>query len=1253
MTKIGVFTTNGVLRETKIGACCVVRDDNHWLIEWLAYHYTTLPLTHLILAVDPKSKTSPQEILTRWKSRIKIKLWRNWTNIDVPSDAVEATDTERFRNRQKLTYTKCLKKMKAQGVDWVLLTDTDEFIRPGIGYMRLSDQLESRQDNIAGKKCITVPRYEVSSNDVDRAHSNRRMLTTRFFFRENRPILDRAHLHISGKNIVNVKALNESDININKIPESVHEILPYCGLSQAVSQDLPMIYHYAGTLEQFSYRDDVRNEKERKKHNFRGNHADLLDTSLSSWIGDFVRLVGPDEARYLLDGVGEVGWQVSNHSTINAAQFFQTIGYSVDATSTEDSALSEDLSPLSLDNHSESAISSGVSDDSRATTLHVLMGLSGSDAGFLSEVEIALKSILINAPLERDMQVHFLADSAACKAVLQVLRRIDVASWRTRNKISFVLHNVESRIERWIDKINHVYENERKEKNVFRHTIGAYFRLFANEILDGDVQNVLYMDSDVVIVANLDELWRHANAEKVFHWGKNSLCSGFMIMNVQKLAEIWDRMPLLGPWKPTDTPGDQIILRSFHSKFPEMVGSLPIEWDISARNGFMGNSERSYLKSDPRKVAEWLKSGAGMLHFNGGGESAESYYKVHPQFSGKYNDTFGLAKFYVDIPWPWVRFLMKSMTRHSISYAPLIVEENRSIPAHTMAEDSFGPPLVSTLSDDTGIVGPVDLSAVLFSAMECTRQFKNWGNAWKTELVSRPYVKSPFAYKEACREMALHSDLVKEAQALIGHDDIMVASMSPLSKPPGWQHRWHSDVESVVDASCTEHVWTAWLPAWGGSEEAGLHFITHTSNSSVLAQTYLEELGLKQCKSCEESKDQKRFEEVGEVLLLHAKTQDENSRYIRVPAKFGQAWFFKGTTFHGSINRSDETRQAFQFHFMPSNCRFRRHRMERNTWPHPEELIKELPVVIPVLGNASSAPFVTKGADTGHGIEPFPLNNWLFPDMRKPEKVFYKYDRTNHLVRKAIQHIVNLPQVFSFENDWIDLPCTKEGDSASGIIDMTKCKQPMFEGGTRLLRHMEYHASQLRKNSAAHSLRFHEEFELLYVARGKVILSLAQTAPHDSVLYRKEVTAGGLAFYPAWQAHGVTAVEEPQAAYIAIRWIGKASEELVPASSVKLWEDLDSGHIGHIKPTEVSELQNLSVVVQTVGNEKALSTLSINAGEDTLVLATRGSIGFQGKEIKSPGTVFIPSTDEPSTADIVEVFSGGRALVVRIRPKHQ
>jgi hypothetical protein len=58
--------------EDDFSACLLVMDDNHYLIEWLAYHYHALNLQNLILVTDPNSQTSPTAILERWKDLMDI-----------------------------------------------------------------------------------------------------------------------------------------------------------------------------------------------------------------------------------------------------------------------------------------------------------------------------------------------------------------------------------------------------------------------------------------------------------------------------------------------------------------------------------------------------------------------------------------------------------------------------------------------------------------------------------------------------------------------------------------------------------------------------------------------------------------------------------------------------------------------------------------------------------------------------------------------------------------------------------------------------------------------------------------------------------------------------------------------------------------------------------------------------------------------------------------------------------------------------
>lgn len=73
---------------TTMSACLLVMDDTIKLTEWLAYHYTVLPLSHLIVALDPATvlETEIRKVLQLWKTRLYIELWRNDTWMTLKPD---------------------------------------------------------------------------------------------------------------------------------------------------------------------------------------------------------------------------------------------------------------------------------------------------------------------------------------------------------------------------------------------------------------------------------------------------------------------------------------------------------------------------------------------------------------------------------------------------------------------------------------------------------------------------------------------------------------------------------------------------------------------------------------------------------------------------------------------------------------------------------------------------------------------------------------------------------------------------------------------------------------------------------------------------------------------------------------------------------------------------------------------------------------------------------------------------------------
>jgi len=143
-----------VEEDPSFSACLLIMDDNHLLIEWLAYHYTTLPLRRLIIAIDPRSATSPLPVLERWKGRINYTLWHdndyvgdeilqtegcNYKgNEETRALKANTTVTKRklrkefwmwiHRLRQPTFMHACAEQLRKENRSWTMYIDTDEYL---------------------------------------------------------------------------------------------------------------------------------------------------------------------------------------------------------------------------------------------------------------------------------------------------------------------------------------------------------------------------------------------------------------------------------------------------------------------------------------------------------------------------------------------------------------------------------------------------------------------------------------------------------------------------------------------------------------------------------------------------------------------------------------------------------------------------------------------------------------------------------------------------------------------------------------------------------------------------------------------------------------------------------------------------------------------------------------------------------------------------------------------------------------------
>jgi hypothetical protein len=305
-------------------ACLLIRDDNHFLIEWLLYHYFVLPLRHLIVLVDPASRTSPSRIFQRYRANSSLDIVE-WTHDDDYSTAAEfaqagqvvrqyfgadiGEDLILHRTRQRMFYYRCLLHHQRRNRTWVALLDSDEFLRinyqtthrmvsslvnasirapamtePG-SVMKLLKQVLALPANLQhnyslSTPCIQVPRVRFGSKESSTAHVQRgvpdslagshgwnssHLLTLRY--RRHATSSDYVSNRIS-KALVDVSRLtsDEQDLNDTAVDlqpvTSIHRpVRKYCtqrGLHIRSHQQLFLVHHYLGSLDQHLYRDDPR-----------------------------------------------------------------------------------------------------------------------------------------------------------------------------------------------------------------------------------------------------------------------------------------------------------------------------------------------------------------------------------------------------------------------------------------------------------------------------------------------------------------------------------------------------------------------------------------------------------------------------------------------------------------------------------------------------------------------------------------------------------------------------------------------------------------------------------------------------------------------------------------------------------------------------------------------------------------------------------------------------------------------------------
>jgi Glycosyl transferase family 2 len=124
---------NNPINGESFSACLLWMDDNFRLTEWVAYHYYMLKLRHIVVAVDPRSRTNPWDVLRKWKARMTIEVWThdaNYTDLNLTLTEGDSLKEKRRKHirRQATFYQQCAMHLKARNRTWTSFHDSDEFL---------------------------------------------------------------------------------------------------------------------------------------------------------------------------------------------------------------------------------------------------------------------------------------------------------------------------------------------------------------------------------------------------------------------------------------------------------------------------------------------------------------------------------------------------------------------------------------------------------------------------------------------------------------------------------------------------------------------------------------------------------------------------------------------------------------------------------------------------------------------------------------------------------------------------------------------------------------------------------------------------------------------------------------------------------------------------------------------------------------------------------------------------------------------
>ena len=235
-----------------------------------------------------------------------------------------------YLERQVQFYTKCMATLHDENVTWAAMIDTDEYVL--VNSMVSENFRLKHTENMTIHQILSDPSNRKGNRMIQRGCMSMHRL--QFGHKESDAVAVQSQVPdgFDGFHFSTMRwryHAEPSDMNVNKLAKCLvylpktrpsdflpTEVSPHrplkrlcdIGNMRKVSAASPLVaYHYSGSWETWTYRDDFRLKRQRQYFDMlHFDNETYQDDSIRPWLHEFVTNQGKELAHFLLEGAGQL-----------------------------------------------------------------------------------------------------------------------------------------------------------------------------------------------------------------------------------------------------------------------------------------------------------------------------------------------------------------------------------------------------------------------------------------------------------------------------------------------------------------------------------------------------------------------------------------------------------------------------------------------------------------------------------------------------------------------------------------------------------------------------------------------------------------------------------------------------------------------------------------------------------------------------------------------------------------------------------